>query len=112
MQCNQCKKEKPDSEFYFFREKPKNPCKVCATKREKIRYHGSYKERSKMITRNWQKEHPERMRELNKASKLRRREKVFNHYGKKCACCGESIYEFLTIDHINNDGAKHKRERG
>ncbi len=35
---------------------------------------------------------------------------VFNHYGLSCACCGESLYEFLTIDHINNDGAKQRKE--
>jgi hypothetical protein len=27
-----------------------------------------------------------------------------------CACCGESIFEFLTLDHINGDGAKHREE--
>lgn len=35
------------------------------------------------------------------------------HYGgpePKCACCLESIERFLTFDHINNDGAKHRRE--
>lgn len=36
--------------------------------------------------------------------------KVINHYGGKCACCGESIPEFLTVDHINNDGKKHREE--
>jgi hypothetical protein len=25
-------------------------------------------------------------------------------------CCGESHYEFLTIDHVNGDGADHRRE--
>jgi len=30
--------------------------------------------------------------------------------GYKCACCGETEPKFLSIDHINNDGAKHKRE--
>ncbi len=28
----------------------------------------------------------------------------------KCACCGETHIEFLTIDHINNDGAKHRKD--
>jgi hypothetical protein len=31
-------------------------------------------------------------------------------YGGKCICCGETIPEFLTIDHINNDGAKQRKE--
>jgi hypothetical protein len=34
---------------------------------------------------------------------------VFTHYGMACACCGESTSEFLTIDHVNNDGAEHRR---
>lgn len=29
-------------------------------------------------------------------------------YGNKCECCEETILEFLTIDHINNDGASHR----
>ena len=33
-------------------------------------------------------------------------------YGGECACCGESIKEFLTIDHINGDGAKDRKIRG
>jgi hypothetical protein len=43
---------------------------------------------------------------------MRRREKVISHYGKKCKCCGETEMKFLTIDHINNDGAEHKRSIG
>jgi len=34
---------------------------------------------------------------------------VLQHYGGKCACCGETVYEFLTFDHINNDGAEHRK---
>lgn len=37
---------------------------------------------------------------------------IFNHYGKRCVCCGESDERFLTIDHINNDGAEHRRRTG
>lgn len=38
------------------------------------------------------------------------KELVFSHYGNKCMCCGETMKEFLTIDHINNDGAEHRRK--
>lgn len=31
-------------------------------------------------------------------------------YGRKCACCGESRPDFLTLDHVNNDGADRRRE--
>lgn len=29
--------------------------------------------------------------------------------GRFCSCCGETNIKFLTIDHINNDGAEHRR---
>lgn len=33
---------------------------------------------------------------------------VFSHYGGKCKC-GISNYKYLTIDHIDNSGAEHRR---
>lgn len=38
------------------------------------------------------------------------RKEVLDHYGNKCNCCGETEQDFLTIDHINNNGAKHRIE--
>jgi len=49
------------------------------------------------------------VREKNQARRVR----VLTHYSNgtpKCACCGESIIDFLTIDHMRMDGAKHRRE--
>ena len=34
---------------------------------------------------------------------------VLNRYGGKCACCGEARLPFLCIDHVNGDGAEHRR---
>lgn len=39
----------------------------------------------------------------------RDRNLVFAHYGEQCACCGEKERMFLTIDHVKNDGAEHRR---
>jgi hypothetical protein len=36
------------------------------------------------------------------------RDRVFDHYGRACACCGAT--ENLTIDHIERQGAAHRRE--
>lgn len=72
----------------------------------------------------WTKANPEKVRKAaNKyarANKQRVAERwramrimVFEAYGgAKCRCCGESIYEFLTIDHMDNDGAKHRAAIG
>lgn len=45
-------------------------------------------------------------------AKTRRRQRVIEAYGGRCTCCGESQWQFLSIDHINNDGAKHRSEIG
>lgn len=38
---------------------------------------------------------------------------TFEAYGgASCACCGESTFEFLTLDHVNDDGAEHRRQIG
>ena len=29
---------------------------------------------------------------------------IYEFYGNRCSCCGESCLKFLTLDHINNDG--------
>src|SRR5216683_833717 len=31
-----------------------------------------------------------------------------NNSEPKCACCGETQYEFLALDHVNNDGSIHR----
>ena len=37
---------------------------------------------------------------------------VLDHYGRECECCGETEPLFLTIDHVNGGGSKHRREEG
>ena len=50
----------------------------------------------------------------HKRAEIRRRAKVIEHYNNKCACvkCPETKIQFLTIDHINNDGKQHRKEIG
>lgn len=40
------------------------------------------------------------------------RQEVLQAYKARCACCGEERTEFLAIDHINNDGAAHRKRVG
>ncbi len=71
-------------------------------------------ERKKKYEKEWRKNNKEKMIEYNKiyGKKYRdkNRELVFNHYGKKCSCCGEKELKFLSIDHINGNGEKHRKE--
>lgn len=53
-----------------------------------------------------------RRKEADKSMRLNAelRETVFKAYGGyKCACCGETEPLFLTIDHVNNDGAEMRQ---
>jgi hypothetical protein len=40
------------------------------------------------------------------------KKRIFDHYGRACVCCGETNVEFLTIDHINGGGVKHRKSLG
>ena len=49
--------------------------------------------------------------EKNKASRIKTKIQTFEAYGGVfCKCCGESGLSFLTIDHIDGNGAEHRRE--
>lgn len=37
---------------------------------------------------------------------------ILTAYGGKCACCNEATQAFLELDHINGDGAQHRRLLG
>ena len=61
--------------------------------------------------RNWrERTGKEFLKEQNRRWKQKLKLTVMSQYGGRCACCGESMLGFLTMDHINNDG-KEDRER-
>jgi hypothetical protein len=50
-----------------------------------------------------------RLASLRSARRLR--DAAFEAYGGPiCICCGETERMFLTLDHVNNDGAEHRRQ--
>lgn len=80
--CAKCGEQKPSSEFYKNKQISDglhSHCKAC--------------------NREYSQEYRERTRDA-----------VFEAYGGYvCACCGETEPLFLTIDHIHNDGASHRK---
>lgn len=48
----------------------------------------------------------------NAYQRSRLRAEFFAAYGGACACCGETIPAFLTLDHLNNDGSAHRAQWG
>ena len=67
--------------------------------------------------KQWMGLNPERAREIRRTTYENWRQKiwdsVFHYYspsGPECACCKESHYEFLCIDHINGGGNKQRKK--
>jgi hypothetical protein len=80
------------------------------------------REKSREMSREWRNRKlamatPEEAAQIRRAEadKTRRiqavcRDQVFAAYGGyKCNCCGETEPMFLSIDHINNDGAAERK---
>ena len=59
---------------------------------------------------------PEHTRKWSNERNAQRKQEVLTHYGKNgtLRCCAEDCQvvdiDMLTLDHINNDGAKHRAE--
>ena len=66
----------------------------------------------KYYRRNHDNEYRLKLNQKDRETRKKLRMDIINHYGNKCVCCGESHEEFLTMDHVNNNGAEHRREIG
>jgi len=77
----------------------------------KIRDSNYMKIRRSLFSESKKEERRTQERAYNAVHRKHLKDQVFNH-GWKCSCCGESIIEFLTIDHINGGGGKHRKETG
>lgn len=97
--CGHCKQTKSKSEFY-------------ENKTRKDGFHPQCKECCSLLGKQSYKKNRSKKLLYSKRKGQEIKYKVFSHYGLKCACCGESDIRFLTIDHINNDGNKHRKEIG
>lgn len=90
---------------------------VCRSCGEELSAESFYKKGNKSSTRHnkckrcLSSEYSMARRRRNEADRLA----ALTYYSNgtlKCACCGDGHIEFLTIDHINGDGNKHRKEIG
>lgn len=96
--CSRCHgREGPDRPFSSPRL-----CGRCALKKKGA--HGSSQE--------WKDANRERLREYNRAWRTSAKSEVLRHYGTSCECCGEDDVRFLTIDHRDGNGRRHRAEIG
>jgi hypothetical protein len=121
-QCGQTKKLSPDNfnqkrnkrGIKYFRRK----CRVCDLNNHN-EYLSMYRKRPDVAAKRradqrwrrandprWRKRDREYQRHRNAETKC----EVLLHYGGKCKCCGEEDWRLLTLDHVDGDGASHRRE--
>jgi len=82
---------------------------------EMKKYRQEHREEGMAKSKEYYYQNRERILAQNKKSAQKLRLEVLLHYGgdpPKCSCCDEPHVEFLSIDHINGDGTKHRREIG
>jgi hypothetical protein len=121
--CRKCGASKPLEDFAIVYAKNKrgqnyrqHTCASCArdVHAERMR---KARARSPKRYRKHQREHYKRnhsrVREQAQASRRRAKLRVLEAYGGAvCVCCSETSLSMLTIDHVNNDGRKHREEIG
>ena len=121
--CKKCGRDKLLIEFNLYdRSKGlrRHECQSC----HRNRMNGwflEHKEEASRRSAKWYKENPshswpeerkERARANNRKYARQSLEIIIEHYGDKCICCGEANRGFLTLDHVNNDGAELRKQHG
>lgn len=124
--CIDCAQTLPIDSFYTTHRGGTMPrCKTCHNKRryEQRKTHGTCIKCARPTVENTKycEHHLSYLREYNKgrvakgiAQKHRDslRDRVYDHYGRKCVCCGETHWSVLQLDHVNGGGEEHRKSIG
>ena len=128
--CKKCGTEKPPEQFGTTGSDGQyrlNVCKTCVANRLKAwakknakkrdayrqRYYADNRVKIMARVREWEAANPERRRANAREFYYRLQHECIAAYGGyQCACCGETEPMFLSIDHVNDDGAEHRKLLG
>lgn len=80
------------------------------SKEWKLNNYQHYIEKARVASKKWRDKNKEKVKQYRYDGRQKRKLEAFEHYGIVCQCCGEKEFKFLVIDHVNNDGAKHRRD--
>jgi predicted restriction endonuclease len=109
--CSKCKTLKPISEFNKNKQTKDGLCvwcRVCNNRHRKEHYMRT-REFSAQYRKEYYEKHKDKIKNDKKQERIDIRDKVLSHYGNVCACCGEKIRTFLSIDHIDGGGYRHRK---
>jgi len=112
--CTHCGEAKPSSEFHRDASRSSGrhpwckPCRIAAA----TQWVSANRDRVRVTNRVSMQRHSEERNARARLSRQALRRETILAYGGVCACCGESEWEFLAIDHINGGGNQHRRVLG
>jgi hypothetical protein len=130
--CTICNKLKEISQYYKncrSRDGYMKHCSLCHkemsrdwlnrnVERRRIRnrintanYRIKNKEKCKEINKKCREKNGSKYLENRRIVEKNKRIKIFDYYGGKCECCGESNYHFLSIDHKDSNGSVHRKQK-
>lgn len=96
MVCTTCKLDKPEADYYTGRKQ----CKLCRRASANAAHHSNIEGARK----SW--------RDRSRQVRAVLRKEFIVAYGGKCTCCDETEEAFLTMEHINGGGTKHRKAVG
>jgi len=114
--CKKCYEEKSYEEFYAELRNTDGlmgacrKCVVIENKKWAKKNPKKWKIMTAKARRKWRYNNIDKVRDYKRNWAIILKEKILDHYGRKCKCCGETNTDFLTFDHINNDGAEQRRK--
>jgi hypothetical protein len=85
---------------------------VEASRARSRAYYYAHKEEMYAANKRWARANS--TKRIADAKKWREdlKQELLTAYGRRCACCGETEIRFLTLEHINRDGAAHRKAKG
>ncbi len=110
--CTKCGKRKLKSRFSRANRSKDGLrfwCKSCDIKFGK-KWYTENRERKREAGKRYWGQHKDRLNKIQRELYRTLRLDLIKAYGNKCSCCGEHRKEFLTLEHIRGDGAKHRRK--
>jgi hypothetical protein len=113
-------REKHRTTKYRYPEYYKEYFQRLDVKEKSREYQKNYRrsEKGKIKTKEYQRRYNQsekgkiKLKEYQRKSNKKMMREFFEMYGNKCACCGETDYIFLTMDHVQNDGNKRRHGYG
>jgi len=112
--CSRCGEVKLLDEFYRYSKSIDQHgawCKNCFNKHRQ-HFREAHRDRERLIDHQRYLRSRDEILIRERDRNQQRKALLVAHYSSnanRCPCCGESNVRFLTIDHINGNGSKHRK---